>query len=185
MRRRVSSPGGPRAGFSLLEVLGVLIVLGMMAALVVVNWAQLLPGTELNAAVHNLGAAIQGARSNSIARNGEFRLYYDLEQSCWWILSPYGPNGVAAQTEDERVVVSKAFFPENVVIVRVTVGGQEYVEGSVFITFDPLGRAVDHTVTLKHMIQGNLMTVEVLPLTGLVRFHDGEFQRPILDESSF
>jgi hypothetical protein len=44
---------------------------------------------------------------------------------------------------------------------------------------------VDHTVTLKHMIQGNLMTVEVLPLTGLVRFHDGEFQRPILDESSF
>jgi hypothetical protein len=65
------------------------------------------------------------------------------------------------------------------------VGGQEYVEGTVFITFDPLGRAVDHTVTLKHTIYNNTMTIEVLPLTGLVRFHDGEFQRPILMESDF
>ena len=169
----------------MVELLGVLIVIGLIASLVVVNWAQLLPGTELNAAIHNLGAAIQGARSDSIARNGEFRLYYDMEQSSWWVLSPYGPNGVAARTEEERVTVNRAFFPENVAIQRVTLGGQEFVEGTVYVTFDPLGRAIDHTVTLMHTVYGNSMTVEVLPLTGLVRFHDGEFQRPILDEGDF
>ena len=73
----------------MVELLGVLIVMGLIASMVAVNWAGLLPGTELNASVHNLGAAIQGARSDAVSRNGEFRLYYDLEQSSWWVLSPY------------------------------------------------------------------------------------------------
>jgi Tfp pilus assembly protein FimT len=169
----------------MVELLGVLIVLGLIASLVVVNWAGLLPGTELNAAVHNLGAAIQGARSDAVARNGEFRLYYDLEQAAWWVLSPYRSDGLPAETEEQRLKVQSGFFPENVAITRVTVGGREYIEGTVYVTFDPLGRAVDHTVTIKHMTFNNTMTVEVLPLTGLVRFHDGEFQRPILMETDF
>ena len=169
----------------MVELLGVLIVLGLIASLVVVNWAGLLPGTELNAAVHNLGAAIQGARSDAVARNGEFRLYYDLEQSSWWVLSPYRVDGMPAETDEQRLVVQRGFFPDNVAITRVTVGGQEFIEGTVFVTFDPLGRAVDHTVSLMHTIYNNTMTVEVLPLTGLVRFHGGEFQRPILMESDF
>ena len=74
----------------------------------------------------------------------------------------------------ERLVVQRGFFPDNIAIVRVMLGGQEFTEGQVFVNFDPLGRAVDHSVTLKHMIYENTMTVEVLPLTGLVRFHDGD-----------
>jgi len=167
------------------ELLGVLIVIGLIASLVVVNWASLLPGTELNAAVHNLGAAIQGARSDAVSRNGEFRLYYDIEQASWWVLSPYRVDGLPAQSEEERLVVQRGFFPENVSIVRVTLGGQEFIEGTVFVSFDPLGRAVDHTVTIKHMIYGTVTTVEVLPLTGLVRFHDGDFQRMLLEEADF
>jgi len=169
----------------MVELLAVLIVLGMIASLVVVNWAGLLPGTELNAAVHNLGAGIQGARSDAVARNGEFRLYYDIEQSAWWVTSPYRVDGMPAETDEQRLRTGGGFFPENVLITRVTLGGQEFVEGTVYVTFDPLGRAVDHTVTLKHQIYNTTMTVEVLPLTGLVRFHDGEFQRPVLMESDF
>ena len=169
----------------MVELLGVLVVLGLIASLVVVNWASLLPGTELNASIHNLGAAIQGARSDAVARNGEFRLYYDIEQAAWWVLSPYRGDGLPAQSEEERLVVQRGFFPDNIAIVRVMLGGQEFTEGQVFVNFDPLGRAVDHSVTLKHMIYENTMTVEVLPLTGLVRFHDGEFQRPILVEADF
>ena len=169
----------------MVELLTVLIVLGMIASLVVVNWAGLLPGTELNAAVHNLGAAIQGARSDAVSRNGEFRLYYDLEQSAWWVLSPYRADGMPAETDEQRLKTQSGFFPENVLFTRVTVGGQEFVEGTVFVSFDPLGRSVDHTVTVKHLTYNTTMTVEVLPLTGLVRFHDGEFQRPVLMESDF
>ena len=169
----------------MVELLGVLVVLGLIASLVMVNWAQMLPGTELNAAVHNLSAAIQGARSDSIARNGEFRLYYDMEQSSWWVLTPYGLENANARSEEERVAIKKSFFPENIAIKRVTLGGQAFVEGTVYVTFDPLGRSVDHTVTLTNTLYENSMTVEVLPLTGLVRFHDGDFQRPVLGEGSF
>jgi len=167
------------------ELLGVLIVIGLIASLVAVNWAGLLPGTELNASIHTLGAAIQGARSDAISRNGEFRLYYDIEQSAWWVLSPYRQDGTPAQTLEERLVVRRDTFPENVAVERVTLGGQEFVEGTVFVSFDPLGRATDHTVTLVHTTYDTVMTVEVLPLTGLVRFHDGHFQRPLLEEADF
>ena len=156
-----------------------------MASLVVVNWGALLPGTELNAAVHNLGAGIQGARSDAVARNGEFTLYYDLEQSAWWVSSPYRADGMPAESAEQRLIVQRGFFPETVAITRVTIGGQEFTEGTVFVNFDPLGRAVDHTVTLKHTNYNTTMPVEVLPLPGLVRFHDGEFQREILSENDF
>ena len=169
----------------MVELLGVLIVMGLIASMVVVNWAGLLPGTELNASVHNLGAAIQGARSDAVSRNGEFRLYYDLEQSSWWVLSPYRDDGAPARALEERVIVSRGHFPDSVVIQRVTLAGQEFVEGVVYVSFDALGRATDHTVTLTHTRYDMLMTIEVLPLTGLVRFHDGLFERPILEEGDF
>ena len=168
-----------------MELLGVIIVMGLIASIVVVNWAGLLPGTELNASVHNLGAAIQGARSDAVSRNGEFRLYYDLEQSSWWVLSPYRDDGAPAMVEEERLIIRRGFFPENVVIQRVMIGGQEFVEGVVYVSFDSVGRATDHTVTLVHTRYETVMTIEVLPLTGLVRFHDGLFQRQVLEEGDF
>jgi Tfp pilus assembly protein FimT len=159
--------------------------MGLIASMVVVNWAGLLPGTELNASVHNLGAAIQGARSDAVSRNGEFRLYYDLEQSSWWVLSPYRDDGTPARAEEERLIARRGFFPKSVVIQRITVGGQEFVEGVVYVSFDALGRATDHTVTLAHTSYNTVMTIEVLPLTGLVRFHEGLFERPTLEEGDF
>ncbi len=76
MRRSLGTSG--RSGFSLAEVMGVVVVLGLLAGLVAVNWRSLVPQTQLNSAVHTLAAAIHGARSDAIARNAEFYLVYDL-----------------------------------------------------------------------------------------------------------
>jgi hypothetical protein len=53
------------------------------------------------------------------------------------------------------------------------------------VRFDPLGAASDHTIVLVQPEYERHYTIEVLALTGLVRFHDGVFQREPPQEGDF
>jgi hypothetical protein len=70
-------------------------------------------------------------------------------------------------------------------IARVTIDGLEYTEGEVFVSFNPLGSATGHTLNLVQAPIETVTTVEVLPLTGLVRFHYEECQREVVTEEDF
>ncbi|MCB9916386.1 MAG: hypothetical protein H6828_14755 [Planctomycetes bacterium] len=160
-------------------------ILGLMAGIVSVSWAARLPQAELNSTVHDIAAAVSGARSDAIARNGEFRIYYDLDHESYKVVSPYRLGGGLAQTEAERVVVKRVTLPESIDLRRVTIDGVRYEEGVVFVTFDPLGSATGHTLQLVQHPSEMPMTIEVLPLTGLIRFHYDEFERPVVSEEDF
>ena len=92
MNRRLVSRGNS-AGFSLVELLAVIIVIGMMATLVAVDWRAMLPRTELNSTIRTIATTISGTRSDSIARNAEFGILYDLEGNRWRVVSPYMTGG--------------------------------------------------------------------------------------------
>jgi hypothetical protein len=65
------------------------------------------------------------------------------------------------------------------------VSNEDYNTGQVVVSFDPLGAASDHTITLVQHPYDNIYTIEVLALTGLIRFHDGEFKREYPEDSDF
>lgn len=71
------------AGFSLVELIVVLVILAMMAAIITVNWRAILPKTELHSAVRDLAATLQTARSESISRNSTWHVQYDVDKSLW------------------------------------------------------------------------------------------------------
>ena len=59
----------------------------------------------------------------------------------------------------------------------VTVGGEVYDSGVVQVVFTPTGRTSSHTVVLSQPLFERMFSIEVLGLTGLIRLHDGIFER--------
>lgn len=180
-----TAASGARGGFSLAELLAVVVVIGLIAGIVSISFVSTLPRAELNSTVHDIAAAVKGAHSDSIARNAEFRIYYDIDANSYEIRSPFQLGGGLAMREEDRQLIRRVPLPESVTIARVTIDGVEYEEGRVFVAFSPLGSATGHTINLMQPLTEAVTTIEVLPLTGLVRFHYSDFQREIALEDDF
>ncbi len=166
-----------RAGFSLAEMLAVIVILGLMATLVTVNWRAILPKSELHSAVRNLSEDLNSTRSEAIARNAEFQVQYDLERRAWRILTPFKAGGGLAMTEEERLALPWKQLPDGIKFVRIDLEGISYAKGQCFVRFDPLGSSSGHVIVLGQEPENNLYTIEVLGLTGMVHFHEGTFLR--------
>jgi general secretion pathway protein G len=174
-----------RAGFSMIEMLGVIVVLGLIATLVSVNWQAVLPRTELHTAVRELMETLQGTRSEAIARNAVHEVQYDLEQHRYRVVTPFRPGGGLAATPEERQAHAWRALPDSVRFRAVTIDGVEYVKGLVLVRFDAIGSASGHLIVLEQPELHNLYTIEVQGLLGLFSFHEGLFERPVPREDEF
>jgi type II secretion system protein H len=173
------------AGFSLVELIVVLVILAMMAAIITVNWRAILPKTELHSAVRDLAATLQTARSESISRNSTWHVQYDVDKSLWRIVTPYREGGVLALVEDERVALPWKSLPDSVRFQAITVDGLEYTKGLVWARFDPIGTASTHTVLLVQPATETRYTIEVQGLLGLIDYREGVWVRPAPREDDF
>ena len=174
-----------RAGFSMVEMLAVIVVLGLIATLVTVNWRAILPRSELHAAVREIGSTIQGARSEAIARNAVFKIEYDLDRHRYRQNTPFRLGGGLAATEEERVAFDWIDLPESVRFNRIQIDGVEYARGLVFVRFDPLGAASGHVIRLVQNPYDTHYTIEVQALTGTIDYHEGVFERAPAEEKDF
>ena len=138
----------------------------------------------LNTTIRNLSADLRSIRSEAISRGVEFRLIYDLdnERYCW--STPFSlDEGLVRQGRDEeweeseRVEFDWEKLPEGVEFTSILVAGQPHSTGLVYVSFDPIGTATDHSVIMTQPRYARSFTIEVLALTGLVQMHDGEFIR--------
>lgn len=171
--------------------MGVVVILGLIGTVAMISWQALLPSAKLNSAIRNLSEVLAGARSEAISRNADFEIHYDLDNESYWVRTPYRVGGGLAREDDEnenelraRINVT-SLATAGLEITRVTIDEEEYIDGVVFVRFDPLGASSAHTVQLYHAMFENTFTIEVLPLTGEIRFHDGFFEREKPREGEF
>ena len=189
---RAAPARATRAGFSLVELMGVAVVLGLIATLTFVSWEAVLPRTTLNSAVRELAATLSETRSDAIARNAYFHIEYYLEPANdfpvgYRVVTPFrkGPEGGLAAYGDERLALKFHPLPDTVSFHKVVLNGEEYTNGIVVVSFSPLGAASDHTVVLRQAPYDHFYTIEVLALTGQIRFHENEFVREPAREDDF
>jgi type II secretory pathway pseudopilin PulG len=189
----VRAPGaGSGAGFTVVELMGVLIVLGLIATLTFASWEAILPRTTLNTAVRELAATLSEARSDAIARNAHFSIEYNFEEAedrpvGYRVITPFrkGPQGGFAAFDEERLALKWHPLPDTVRFHKILLNGKDYNSGAVVVGFTPLGAASDHTVVLKQLPYDYKYTIEVLALTGLIRFHEDEFVREFPRDAEF
>jgi len=178
-RSAAAATGEPvraRAGFSLVELLVALVILGLVAGVVSVAWDSILPGTRLESDVRGLSARLHGTRSDAIARNAEFWLLYDVEAHEYWVQAPYDEEGRIVLDPRDGVRLHSTRLRDGVRFTEITIDGRTYrdnIGGFPFVRFDSLGASNDHTVVLYQERYDRYFTVEVLGLTGQIRFHKG------------
>ena len=68
-----------RAGFTLIELMVVVIIIGMIGGIAMVSWEALLPNQKFNTAVRRLSEDLHKTRSEAIARSREFGIYYNID----------------------------------------------------------------------------------------------------------
>jgi type II secretion system protein H len=177
-----------RAGFTLVELMVVIIIMGLIGGVAIASWTAMLPNQQFNTAVRNLSEVLHGTRSDAISRNREFRIVYDLDQDSYRVRTPFKREGgfAATQDDDERLWINETDLAEQGIdLLEITVDEEKYVDGKVEVLFQPLGVSSHHVVVLQQKAFGRLFTLEVLPLTGEIRMHDGVFVRDLAEEGDF
>ncbi len=138
-------------GFTLLELLVVLAILGMLSALVAPAISRSLSGPDIVSTVRSLVSNLNLARSTAITRNQEVALTIDLDKHEYTIT---GLN-------------NKQSLPDNIDIRMLTVENELIDETRAAIRFFPDGSSTGGRVT----ISGNNTTqaVDINWLTGQTR----------------
>lgn len=180
----------PRAstGFTLVELMVVIVILGLIGGVAVTSWISLLPNQQFNSAVRNLSEVLYGTRSEAIARNREFRIRYDLDNDTYAVRTPFQPGGGFATSEEDEdhLWAHETDLEESGIdLLQITVDDKTYTDGRVEVWFLPFGGSSHHVIQLSQPLLEREYTLEVLPLTGEIRMHDGLFDRPPVDEGDF
>jgi prepilin-type N-terminal cleavage/methylation domain-containing protein len=161
-----------RGGFTLIELMAVVLILGLMLTFVTVRLDSVTAASRLSASARETGAAVGVAFSSAVASGKAKSLNFDLETGEVWV-----GDGLDAPRESAQVL--RRLY-EGVEITDVQVGSTVFEErGVLSLEISPLGIGTDALVHLKGET-GAEMTVEVRPLTGTVKFHDGyvEYEEP-------
>ena len=188
MNRNHQSTSG-QGGFSLVELMVVVMVISLMTYTVSMSFDSLVPGERLNTSVRELAATLRDARREATNRNMEFFVEYDLDENQYRTITPFLKGGgiflAGYHNEDERHLSRWEPLKEGITFERISVAGQDQSKGRAIVRFDPSGAASSHYVMLSQPRFDNLFTVEVMALTGLIKFHDGLFEREQPEDDDF
>lgn len=175
-------------GFTLIELMVVLVIIGLTTGVALVSWEAMFPNQRFNAAVRKMSDVLHSRRSEAIARNHEFQIHYNIDADAYRVRTPYRPGGGFSDSEEpeDHVWVDETNLgAEGISILQVTIDDVTYTDGSVYVRFDPLGASSYHSVVLRQELFERDFTIESMPLTGEIRFHDGYFEREHPDEGDF
>jgi general secretion pathway protein H len=141
-----------RGGFSLFELLLVLAIMGMLAALVLPSLPGALESARFRGSAGEVRAALTLARTLAVSEARNRSVTFDLDRG------EYGIDG------DAR----KWLLPEGVRVSAVRIGDASAERGVVRVRFYPDGSADEAEVAIASSVGGR-MRIRVDPLTGMAR----------------
>jgi len=165
-------PAGRACGFTLVEVMVVVLILGLMAGVMLPRLMRPLFASDIRLATRRLAALTALVRDRAVRTHQTYRLHYDRQKETLWVtfLAASGE-----EQEDQGSLTATQRWPGAVDLVAVRTQFQgrqpEGSEENLFTTFLPNGY-VERTL-LHVQAEEAQYTLVIEPLTGQVRRLDG------------
>ncbi|NUM33768.1 MAG: prepilin-type N-terminal cleavage/methylation domain-containing protein [Candidatus Brocadiae bacterium] len=163
-----------KKGFSLIELMVVLVIVGGLLTLVTTNMNFLVPSSRLNAGARAIASTLILAY-NRAAVNGEDAIVsYNLDKQIYqMILMNKGkPDAYTPWT-----------LPEGVRYLDIVAAGERKKTSGIFeVYISPLGIVRAHVVHLQNK-EGKQISIEVNPLSGSVEVKDGYQELDVVEEN--
>ena len=140
-------------GFTLLEIVAVLVLLGVAATLVLPSFTRGLRGIQLEAAARDLVTRMKQARSRAITRQKVFRIILDqeTEQKAYYVLA-----------DEFRQPIKSYPLPDQ---TRVLSDDDQL---PIVVSFYANGRSSGGRFSL-NLLEGRRLVIDVDPITGFGR----------------
>lgn len=180
-----------RRGFTLIEVLLVVVILGMLSQAVVVSYQNWVPESQLDAAAADLTNAIVTLRSEAGIRGERVELELDLDRNRYQYIWP--PEQRVTLDQDLPTERVSGWFPlEDGILIsgHQIIGDRVVDDGRVRIPIDPNGFTAEQMIYLELDDPSARELVWTIQLRGLeneavvVRDFEGN-QRPLQEIEEF
>ena len=149
---------GKSNGFTLLEMVLVLLLMGLFAGLTLPFVVSTLDRIKLQSEVRQISSAIQFTRSEAISRKTLFTFNVDIDKNQYWLATP----------KQEEVTQSKP-IDETVQIIGYQRADETLTEGTFAVLFYPRGNSSGGTIRFKSIDdkdEENIYAVTIDPITG-------------------
>jgi len=148
-------------GFSLLELIIVLIVVSLLAVLVTPNLTKTLRHMEVRSSAKRISAILRYCRNEAVNKNRIYQVNFDLESKQVAVL--------AAQEGEEKLVLQKSYpIPDDIRMEKVDLGKTSFETDHPAFEFYPNGGANGGSAVISDG-EGGGYVIQVDFLTGTVK----------------
>lgn len=180
-------------GFTLMEVLVVLVILALLFSLILPNLGALVPSARLRSSGNQIRRTLDWVRSEARIQGKRMAMDFDLTRGIYRVVHP--PEERLTRDQDERTLVERPddwqALEDDVKFVGAGDGRIGLAEKGVYrLSFDEYGFTGDQVLVLGLVSNPNLTwTLTIQGLTGKVDVHESETgERPVpptLTEGAF
>ena len=172
-------------GFTLIELIIVLVIVSIMAAMVSPAISRSLASLQLKTAARKVAAALRYARTQAIARAEDYQAVFSFDERQVTISPAESegeesgeekalPEAEGAQKPQEQEKPKVYTLPEEVKFLELVAGEEEVNSGSATITFRPNGSSEGGEVILSDAAEKREYRIVVSFLTGAVEVKEKE-----------
>lgn len=168
--------GGRRGGFTLVELMVVVVIVGLMVGVAATKLDFMVPKYRLRGAAREVAGLLKQARSRSAGSGKDVYVEFDLPRGQYWVLVAF-PKPVETALEGDPAAleyqpVLQQSLPEGVKFVDIIQGAKDrYDSGRARLKVSPFGSSAHLIVNLANA-DDREMSLRMNGLTGATTFRE-------------